>query len=96
MSLKKRLFQSNMLFLFLALVSMLLVGAGVLMIFEDSFERRFETPEMEAALRQSYLLFILVFLLIGMGVIVVLLAGSGVGLVLLLVAFTYWISILGG
>ena len=73
MSLKKRLFQSNMLFLFLALVSMLLVGAGVLMIFEDSFERRFETPEMEATLRQSYLLFILVFLLIGMGAIVVLL-----------------------
>lgn len=73
MSLKKRLFQSNMLFLFLALVSMLLVGAGVVMIFEDSFEKMFETPEMEAALRQSYLLFVLVFLLIGMGVIVVLL-----------------------
>lgn len=73
MSLKKRLFQSNMLFLFLALVSMLLVGAGVAMIFEDSFERRFETPEMEAAVRQSYLLFVLVFLLIGIGVIVVLL-----------------------
>lgn len=73
MSLKKRLFQSNMLFLFLALVSMLLVGAGVVMIFEDSFEKMFETPEMEAALRQSYLLFILIFLLIGMGVIVVLL-----------------------
>lgn len=73
MSLKKRLFQSNMLFLFLALVSMLLVGAGVVMIFEDSFERRFETPEMEAAVRQSYLLFVLVFLLIGIGVIVVLL-----------------------
>lgn len=73
MSLKKRLFQSNMLFLFLALVSMLLVGAGVVMIFEDSFEKMFETPEMEAALRQSYLLFVLIFLLIGMGVIVVLL-----------------------
>ncbi len=73
MSLKKRLFQSNMLFLFLALVSMLLVGAGVVMIFEDSFERRFETPAMEAAVRQSYLLFVLVFLLIGIGVIVVLL-----------------------
>lgn len=73
MSLKKRLFQSNMLFLFLALVSMLLVGAGVVMIFEDSFERRFETTEMEAMVRQSYLLFVLVFLLIGIGVIVVLL-----------------------
>ena len=38
---KKRLFRTNMLILFLALLSLMLVGVAVMVLFEDSIERSF-------------------------------------------------------
>ena len=38
---KKRLFRTNMLILFLALFSLMLVGVAVMVLFEDSIERSF-------------------------------------------------------
>ena len=43
MSLKKRMFRSNMMILFTALVALMLILVGVLVIFEDSFENQFHS-----------------------------------------------------
>lgn len=40
MSLKKRVFRSNMMILFTALISFMLIILGVLVLFEDSLERQ--------------------------------------------------------
>lgn len=40
MSLKKRMFRSNMMILFAALCSLMLIILGVLILFEDSLERQ--------------------------------------------------------
>ena len=42
MPLKKKLFRSNMLFLFLSMVTLLLIGTAVIGACEDRFERTFE------------------------------------------------------
>ena len=47
MSLKKRMFRSNMTILFLALLAQILVVVFVLFLFEDSFEKQFHETEQE-------------------------------------------------
>ena len=43
MSLKKRMFRSNMMILFTALVALMLILVGVLVVFEDPFENQFHS-----------------------------------------------------
>ena len=45
MSLKKRMFRSNMMILFLALFSLMMIILLVLLAFEDSFEQRLDALE---------------------------------------------------
>lgn len=45
MSLKKRMFRSNMMILFLALIGLVLVVLFVLVMFEDAFEKQFDKME---------------------------------------------------
>lgn len=47
MSLKKRMFRSNMTILFLSLISLFAVAFLVVVVFEDSIERRFWTMKQQ-------------------------------------------------
>lgn len=49
MSLKKRMFRSNMMILFLALIGLVLVVLLVLVMFEDAFEKQFDKMEYTGA-----------------------------------------------
>lgn len=85
MSLKKRMFRSNMMILFSALVSLMLIILLVLVLFEDSFERQFhsigravlENRDVEEALVRHwsglFSTILLCLLLIGAGAIAFLL-----------------------
>ena len=53
MSLKKRMFRSNMAILFLALLSLLVIMMVVLVTFEDSIEENFLTVEQSRLDRQA-------------------------------------------
>lgn len=88
MPLKKKLFRSNMLFLFLSLLTLLLIGTAVIGAFEDTFEKKFEAIGYEKmdgdvwdiskdigkeAIRDSFSVLVLVVLVVGIVAIVALL-----------------------
>lgn len=88
MPLKKRLFRSNMLFLFLSLLALLLIGTAVIGAFEDTFEKKFEAIGYEKidgdvwdiskdigkeAIRDSFSVLVLVVLVVGIAAILALL-----------------------
>ena len=50
MSLKKRVFRSNMMILFTALISFMLIILGVLVLFEDSLERQLHSISQNLSL----------------------------------------------
>ncbi len=53
MSLKKRMFRSNMTILCSALVSLMLIIIAVLLLFEDSFEQQFHSISQTALERHA-------------------------------------------
>ena len=53
MSLKKRMFRSNMMILCSALVSLMLIIIAVLLLFEDSFEQQFHSISQTALERHA-------------------------------------------
>lgn len=88
MPLKKKLFRSNMLFLFLSLLTLLLIGTAVIGAFEDTFEKKFEAIGYEKmdgdvwdiskdigkeAIRDSFSVLVLVVLVVGIAAILALL-----------------------
>lgn len=78
MSLKKRMFRSNMKILLSALLSLMVILLAVLILFEDSFERQLhlmglETHVAQTAQRDFFLTFFSAVLLIGLAAIAVLL-----------------------
>ncbi len=77
MSLKKRLFYSNMLILFSALLSLLLIVVLSLVLFEDAVERQFKTAALlEEEHMRLFTVLLPMLLLIGVGAIAVILALS--------------------
>ena len=88
MPLKKKLFRSNMLFLFLSMVTLLLIGTAVIGACEDRFERTFEEIGYEKmdrdvwdiskdigkeAIRESFSFLVLIVLVVGIIAILALL-----------------------
>lgn len=88
MPLKKKLFRSNMLFLFLSMVTLLLIGTAVIGACEDRFERTFEEIGYEKmdrdvwdiskdigkeAIRESFAFLVLIVLVVGIIAILALL-----------------------
>lgn len=53
MSLKKRMFRSNMTILCSALIGLMLIIVAVLVLFEDSFERQFHSVSRAALERHA-------------------------------------------
>lgn len=99
MPLKKKLFRSNMLFLFLSLLTLLLIGTAVIGAFEETIEQKFEEIGNERidgdawelskdigkeAIRESFGILVLVVLVVGITAILALL--------LLATIFTRWMS----
>lgn len=73
MSLKKRMFRSNMTILFLALLSLMLILLGALILFEDSFESQLRGAEPELLSGQFFMTVLAAVFLVGLGAIAVLL-----------------------
>lgn len=99
MPLKKKLFRSNMLFLSLSLLTLLLIGTAVIGAFEETIEQKFEEIGNERidgdawelskdigkeAIRESFGILVLVVLVVGITAILALL--------LLATIFTRWMS----
>ncbi len=71
MSLKKRMFRSNMMILFLALLALMLIILAVLVVFEDSFERQLQSGNQ--SWQGFFFILLLALAVIGLAAIAVLL-----------------------